>query len=317
MARVLCIGIAVLDYVYALDELPRGPEKFRANSMKAVGGGTAANAAVAVTRLGGEAVLAARLGEDGTATEIVSGLETERVSCALVRMFPNVRSPLSAVILDAKGERIAVSHIDPAMPVSAEWLPASIPKGVDVVLGDTRWEEGAAHMFRLAQKIGATTVFDADRAPKNPDTLSLATHVAFGAQGLRELTGIQDPVAGLKAVRPQVPGWLAVTIGAEGVLYCEGERVLHAPGFKVATVDTLAAGDVWHGAFALALAEGWPEREAVHFASAVAALKCTRFGGREGIPTRADVDNFLKEQARAAAKAEGKAAAKPAGRKAA
>ncbi len=298
MARVLCIGIAVLDYVYAVDDLPRTAEKFRAKAMTAVGGGSAANAAVAVARLGGEAVLAARLGEDAVGQEIVSGLEAEKVSCALVRTFAHVRSPQSSVFVDARGERMSVSYVDSGLPPSPEWLPLSIPRGVDAVLGDTRWEEGAAHMFELARRIGAPSVFDADRAPTHPDVLKTATHVAFGAQGLRDMTGHADPVEGLKAVRGQVAGWLAVTVGPEGVLYYEGDRVVHAPGFKVKAVDTLAAGDVWHGAFALALAQQWVEREAVQFASAVAALKCTRFGGRDGIPTRADVDAFLKEQAR-------------------
>jgi sulfofructose kinase len=67
-----------------------------------------------------------------------------------------------------------------------------------------------------------------------------------------------------------------------------------------AAVDTLGAGDVWHGAFALALAEGRPERQAVRFASAAAALKCTRFGGRNGAPRRAEVDAFLSSGARRA-----------------
>jgi sulfofructose kinase len=71
--------------------------------------------------------------------------------------------------------------------------------------------------------------------------------------------------------------------------------VIHDPAFPITAVDTLAAGDVWHGAFALGLAEGMPEREAVRFASATSALKCTRFGGRAGAPRRAEVERFLEE----------------------
>ena len=61
-------------------------------------------------------------------------------------------------------------------------------------------------------------------------------------------------------------------------------------------VDTLAAGDVFHGAFAYALADGMDEMTAFRFSSAVAAIKCTRFGGRAGTPRRAEVDDFLKGQ---------------------
>jgi sulfofructose kinase len=79
------------------------------------------------------------------------------------------------------------------------------------------------------------------------------------------------------------------------VYFLDNGAVVHEPAFRVDAVDTLAAGDVWHGAFALGLAERMAEREAVRFASAASALKCTRFGGRSGIPSRAEVDAFLKE----------------------
>jgi sulfofructose kinase len=86
-----------------------------------------------------------------------------------------------------------------------------------------------------------------------------------------------------------------VTDGARGVWHWNGREAVHTPAFAVTVVDTLAAGDVWHGAFALALAEGMPEQPAIRFANAAAALKCTRFGGRSGTPTRAELDLFLKE----------------------
>ena len=71
----------------------------------------------------------------------------------------------------------------------------------------------------------------------------------------------------------------------------------HQPAFGVEAADTLAAGDVFHAGFALALAEGCPESTAMRFASAAAALKCTRFGGIVGTPTRAEVEGLLSTQA--------------------
>jgi sulfofructose kinase len=120
--------------------------------------------------------------------------------------------------------------------------------------------------------------------------------VAFSAQGLAEVTGQDDPRDGLQSLAGTTDSWIAVTAGERGVYFLEQDEVLHAPAFAVAAVDTLGAGDVWHGAFALALGEGWPEREAVRFASAASAIKCTRFGGRAGIPRRSEVETFLKER---------------------
>jgi len=95
-------------------------------------------------------------------------------------------------------------------------------------------------------------------------------------------------------VSARTDAWLAVTLGDEGVVWLDdGGAVRTCPAFDVDVADTLGAGDVFHGAFALALAEERPIDEAVRRASAAAALKCTRFGGRAGIPTATEVDDFL------------------------
>ena len=125
--------------------------------------------------------------------------------------------------------------------------------------------------------------------------MPLASHVVFSRQGITDLTGEQDPVAALKAARRHTDAFLAVTDGPNGLFWLHDGVVEHQPGFAVTVVDTLGAGDVWHGAFALALAQGEAEPSAMRFASAVAALKCTRFGGRRGTPDRATVEQFLKE----------------------
>jgi sulfofructose kinase len=296
MTLVLCAGNAVLDYVYGLDEMPSLPEKYRANNLTVVGGGMAANAAVAISRLGGKAMLAARVGHDLTGREIISGLQVDHVDCSLIRIMPGRRSTVAAIMVNAKGERMIVSYADPTMPLETNWLPTRLPEGTAAVLGDTRWDEASAHIFRLARDAKVPSLLDGDRAPSHPDVIDLPTHVAFSVQGLREITGIDDPVEGLLARSKTAANWLAVTVGAQGVYFIENGKVVHEPGFKVDVVDTLGAGDTWHGAFALALAEGMPERQAVRFASATAALKCTRFGGRAGIPARAEVNAFLSAQ---------------------
>ncbi|MGL5361299.1 MAG: PfkB family carbohydrate kinase [Bosea sp. (in: a-proteobacteria)] len=295
MTGVFCIGIAVLDYVYGLDAIPSKPEKHRARDLAVIGGGLAANASVAVARLGGRSWLATRLGEDATAQAIVDGLAAENVETQFTRRFPGLRSPVSAILVDKAGERMVISYSDPQIPVDPSWLPSILPEGAGAVLGDTRWSEGAMHCFALARASKLPAVLDGDRAPGHPDVLKLATHAAFGMQGLTEATGESDPRLGLAKLARDAGNWLAVTMGAEGVLFTHKGQIIHQPGFAVASIDTLGAGDVWHGAFALALAEGQPEPKAVRFASATAALKCTRFGGRAGTPSRPEVEAFLKE----------------------
>jgi len=292
---VFCLGIATLDYVYSVETMPTRGEKYRSRDLAVVGGGCAGNASVAIARLGGTCWLATRLADDLTGNEIVAELEGEGVDTRFARRVAGRRSPVSAILVDAQGERMVISYSDPAMPEDTDWLPASLPEGAGSVLADTRWGEGALAALKLARAAGVPGVLDGDRRPPHPDLVGTASHVAFSQQALAEVSGEDDPRIGLAKVAAGVSTWLAVTLGKQGVLYVEEGEVRHIPAFAVETVDTLGAGDVWHGAFALALAEGQGEVEAIRFASAAAAIKCTRFGGRSGAPSRDEVERFLSE----------------------
>jgi sulfofructose kinase len=296
MASVLCIGISVLDYVFQVDAMPTRAEKYRSHAMATVGGGIAANAAVAVARQGGKAHLITRLGEDALGQDILAEIAAEGVDISLSRRFPGVRSQLSCILVDNAGERMIISYADPAMPDGTEWLPQTLPAGIGAVLGDTRWEAGSLHMMSVARSAGCFAIMDIDRKPSNPHLLDACSHAALSAQAAVEMTGERDLAKALHQLRQNHACWLAVTDGANGVWWTEGAGLRHAPAFPVETRDTLGAGDTWHGAFALGLAEGMAEGEAVRYASAVAALKCTRFGGRSGIPNRTETEAFLRER---------------------
>jgi sulfofructose kinase len=295
MSSLLCVGIATLDYVYGVEALPTEGRKYRAGALEVVGGGIAANAAVAAARLGGEALLATRLGDDATGDAIRAELAAEGVDLALSNPVWGRRSPVSAIMVDPAGERMIVSYSDGDMPDEPDWLAQSLPKDVGAVLGDTRWEKGALRFFHLARQAGLPAILDGDRKPADPELLAAATHIAFSEVGLAELTGLDDPHAALHSL-DRGDCWLAVTMGPAGVLVAERGEIRHHPAFAVEAVDTLGAGDVWHGAFALALAEGRAETEAIRFASAAASIKCTRFGGRKGAPGRAEVERFLRDR---------------------
>jgi sulfofructose kinase len=159
--------------------------------------------------------------------------------------------------------------------------------------------EGRATLLALgaAHDRGLPTLVDLDTGPE--DVLLKLFHNAdmaiASADGARLLTGECDPVAAVKAMGRQHPGLVAVTTGEDGAFWRApmGDRINHVRPRRVETVDTLAAGDVFHGAFALRIAEGAEYFEAFEFAAAAAAIKCTRFGGRLGAPTRAEVEALL------------------------
>lgn len=299
MVRVLSVGVAVMDHVFRVESFPTRPEKYRAKDASMVGGGGGANAAVAIARLGGEAWLAARVGDDAIADAILADLNAEGVLTELVRRFEGRRSSFSSVLVDDAGERQIVNYRDMGLSFDADWLEGRLA-GIefDAVLADTRWPEGALAAMRRARDLGVPGVMDAE-APVHEaiDAVGAASHVVFSAQGLRDFAGVEGGALAdlLRGADAALDGLVGVTDGPDGVRWIEGGALRHAPAPSPPgpIADTLAAGDVWHGALALALGEGQGLDSAMRFANAAATLKCEGGTGRSGAPTREKVEAFL------------------------
>jgi len=303
---VICLGHAAFDRVHTVDAMPASATKVRATAYREVGGGMAANAACAIARLGGRATFWGRAGDDAAGAAMVRELVAYGVDASGLRLFEGCRSSQSTVIVDARGERLIVSYWGDA-PGDAGWLPLADVARAGAVLADVRWPEGALALFAAARRANVPSVLDADVAePAILDALMReADHVVFSSHGLARWAGIA-PHAGtadqrvaherawrtMREVNPRARA-CAVTAGAEGSWWIVDGAGSHVPAPQVEAVDTLAAGDVFHGAYALALAEGRGIRDAARFASCAAAIKCTRAGGRDGAPTRAEVDARL------------------------
>ena len=298
MAHVLCVGHAVQDFVFHVETMPATAAKHRSRAFESVGGGPAATAAVAIARLGGTATLATRLGDDPVADVIVRELERYGVDCTHARRFSGGSSSVSAVLVDARGERLIVNHLDPQLDTAPDWLPDVAELGADAVLADTRWPDGARRGMELARAAGVPGILDADvPVPADPALLAAATHVAFSADGLRSFSGEDSLEPALLAAARTTGAWCCATIGGDGTLVVTNDRVERIAAFDVDVRDTVGAGDVWHGAFALALAEGRTETDALRFAGAAAALKVQNGGTRSGAPDRAELQTFVNSRA--------------------
>ena len=292
VSKILVVGMAVVDFVFALDALPRRAAKYRADAAEFVGGGCAASAAVAVARLGGNALLCARLGDDFLGDLILSDLEFEGVDTTLVNRTSGAKSPFSSVYVDKTGERQIVNFRGSGLVEEPDWPECALKP--DAVLVDSRWPAAAIRALELARAWDVPGIVDAESAAEEA-VLERASHVAFSRDGLLSLAGGQQIEAALHAADERLPGWVSVTDGEDGAFHVGADGMKHTPSFSVETKDTLGAGDIWHGAFALALAETSDEGHAVWFANAAAALKCTEFGGRKGCPDRDALERFLKE----------------------
>lgn len=295
MTNILCIGNATWDRFFFVDEIPSQATKYFSTKFIELGGGVAATAAVAAARLGSQVSFVGRAGQDSVGEVIKTELEGWGVNTQFVQTFPGVTSSNAVVHVDKDGERQITVLRDPEMPKDPDWIKPEMLDGVVCVLCDCTWPEGAERLMTLAREKGIPTVIDADLGGEALlKLLPLGSHVAFSNPALTELSGETDAELALKHAQTHTEGTVYVTRGEKGCFWLESGELKHAPAYKVDVVDTTGAGDVFHGALAAAVAEKKSGFDAVNFASAVAALKCTRPGGRAGIPDRTQLNEFMK-----------------------
>jgi sulfofructose kinase len=289
--RLIAVGAVCSTRIYRIDDMPSLPSKVLPREAVQIADGMAVSAACAFVRLGGAAEIWARTGADEQAVSMAAELAAEGLDVTNLRAVPGTRSSHACVVVDRHGDRLVLPFHDPACDPSADWLPLGRLAEADFLLCDMRWPEGAGAALRAARHIGLPTMLDADIAPLGSlhRLVPLADHVVFSDQALTLYTGEPGVEAGLRRVAATHPGCVGVSCGRDGYYWLDGTRLRHVPAPPIEVVDTLAAGDVLHGALALALAEGRPMPEAAAFAVTAASLKCTRFGGRLGCPTRPEV----------------------------
>ena len=270
-----------LDTRLCVDRFP--PKLHRENASKRYDalGGPATVGAVAVVRLGGTAAFWGRRGNDPAGERIASLLEGQGVDTSGYRVFPG-SSPTCEVFIRPDGERFLFPYLGDGMPSGADWIPDEAIDAADAVLVDGRWAEGGLRVAKRAALRGIPVVHDFDQ--DRPEIWEIAAH-ATHAIADEDLAAIHGGVGPLLAKIDRLGTWGAVTLGDRGVAYAGGR----IPAFPVKVLDSTGAGDVFHGAFALALAEGRDAEEGLRFGCAAGALHC-QFGR---VPNLAEVASLL------------------------
>ena len=293
--RVICLGLSAQDQVWRVERSFSGQsEKIRSTEYTTLGGGMAANAAVTVARLGGAISFWGRGGDDAPGREMRAALAAEGIDVANFRLFADGRSSVSGIIVDKSGERQIVNFRG-SFPEAADWLPLGDVARASAALADPRWVDGAVALFGKARSLGIPTVLDGDVADAEvfERLLPFTDHAIFSEPALAAFAGSADDVSLTKLARFNCRV-VAVTRGGDGVSWHENGRPQRLAAFPVAVVDTTGAGDVFHGAYAVAIGASLTVPDAMAFASAAAALKCTRSGGRAGIPSINDCLAFMR-----------------------
>jgi sugar/nucleoside kinase (ribokinase family) len=222
-------------------------------------------------------------------------MDVEGIDASHIVRMPGLTTPVSAILIEPSGERTLTIYRDPALwrvklPDTDELLA-----DCQAVLVESRCGAFCLELCAEARRRGIPVIVGVDRAMSLQDgLLTAASHLLFASEQVQETAGIADDGEALRHLAGLTPAFLTATRGPRGTIWLSETGALEeTPAFAVDAVDTLGAGDVFHGAFTLRLAEGGEVREALQFAAAAAALKCTRHGGGQAAPQRIEVEGFL------------------------
>jgi len=301
---IVGLGLATLDVLMRLREMPTWE---RAGSLRAFGldgGGPVGTACAAAARLGARVGYVGTAGNDEISELKVRSLRESGVDVSRLVVREQPESQIIIVYVNEEtGERLfsGVRGFGDAPLRPAELDRAYLTSAAYLHL-DGCHLEAALEAARWMREAGKQVCLDCARTDGRPTSSRLADLVRrvdiliCGAGFCRSLTGEADPWRAGEALLALGPRLVVETDGENGSRTITADERFHVPAFPVEVVDTTGAGDVFHGAYLVGLLRGWDLGTVARFASAAAALICTRLGGRRGIPSFADVQSFLAQR---------------------
>ena len=298
--RVAGLGQCSLDYLTSIESYPKEDTKAEVSSFSSHGGGPVATALVALSRLGVKTYFSGVISDDGAGKEIRAGLKSEGVDTRALKVRPGGQSQKAFIVAAKNSATRNIFWQRPTVaPLGRKEVSPVLIKGKDFLLLDGLMPEASIAAATLAKEAGVPVMLDAGSLRPGIDELIQLSDVVVGSESFARAYG-GGPVKALSALSNAGVKFATITLGAKGsVTRIEtdaGPKRFKTPAFKVDAVDTTGAGDVFHGAYLYGLLHGWEAERTVIFASATAAMKCRKLGGRDGIPGLRTVQRFLRQQ---------------------
>jgi len=295
---VVGLGLNAVDFLCVIPKFPAFDSKTEILDYEKQGGGQVATAMVACSKWGLRTKYIGKVGEDDLGMFSLKSIREAGVDVSNVAVARGATNQFAFILIDKKsGERTIIWHRDKKLLYEeGELSREDVCKG-KILHVDGHDIEATIKAIEWAREEGIYTVIDIDKVEeKTPELIRdvdfLITSSTFGPK----LTGIEDREKALVALKRYNRGFLCATLGREGAMAVVGNRIVYSRGFDVETLDTTGAGDVFHAGFIYGLIRNWEALEILRFANAVAALKCTRIGGRS-VPTLEEVESFLSVSA--------------------
>jgi len=288
----VCVGVITIDTVALVEKYPIEDERVIADEISRAGGGPAAVAAVALSRLGVSSAIVGTIGDDADGKEILRIFASEGVDTSGISVGT---TPTAGSVIVASKEHSARA-ISTRQPV----VQAPVNDAAKKLIANAQWlhvdHVGIKGLDQLgvARGKGPHISFDAGYGVESFDPIVVDLFVPTDRQMALRYPGVDLAVA-LENDSSRAENTVVATQGSAGSSGFSRETgLVTAPGFKVDVTSTLGAGDVFHGALVAQLIQGHSLQEAMRRANAVAALSCRGLDGQSMIPTTTELDAYLE-----------------------
>ncbi len=293
----LGFGICAVDYLCVVPHYPKLDEKTEAIEFSIQGGGPVATALVTLARLGCSTAFMGRIGEDANGQFLLNDFEKEGVDNAGIIMDKSIPTNQAFIWIDQQtGQKSIVlnnQHYRPVVPEEITWEHIRTAK---YLLIDGRDTEATFKLIRWAKEKGTQIVLDAGSPRYRMDELlNLVDYPVVSKSFCHKYLKLSDFKKAVEELLKCGAKAAVVTCGHNGCYGGDETGIYYQPAFPVNVVDTTGAGDVFHGAFIFGLLNKFNLIKILKFAAASAAIKCTKIGGRSGIPDLQTVNNFLRK----------------------
>ena len=302
-AEIAVVGSLNMDLVVRAPHMPIPGETVIGSDFRTIPGGKGANQAVAAAKLGAKVTMIGRVGDDDFGRAQLRNLGGLGIDTTYTIVDPEAATGIALITLDASGQNSIVLAPGANMRLTKEDINAArgaIVQSDVLVLQLESPLEVVTYAIDIAHAEGVKVILNpAPARPLPNETLARLDYLIPNESETALLTGIE--VADINSAEEAAErlleegvGTIILTLGARGAFLASAEESVHVPGYEVEVVDTTAAGDAFVGGLAVALAQGQNPVEAVRYGNAAGALAVTRLGAQPSLPTRQEVEEFMK-----------------------
>lgn len=307
MFDVIGVGHACFDKLCTVPKYPREDTANRIISIVEQGGGAVSQALVALSRLGASTAYMGSLGDDKAGQFLLNDYKKEKVNTDYINISKNAVSSESFILISQEtGERTIF------------YYPGKIPslvvdKEIESVIGQTKYLHldatdyvSAVKAAKAARRNNVKVSLDGCEVERNVEKtialISLVDILITNETYPLQVTGQRNLSDAIRQLAEFGPKLIVTTCGANGSYYFDGKEIIQYPAYDITPVDSTGAGDAFHGAFLFGLANHYSIGKCIQFASAVSAINCMTVGGRKGLPTLKQVEDYMESHSYSQAK---------------